>query len=205
MENKKNAYLKLKGYGLDVPKIYNNIDEVEKFPIFTKPTIGSGSKNTFIVNNFEEAKLIQTKYPENFFMEYINGQEYTIDCIFDLDGNLISFNQRIRLKTLGGAVMITKNDFSIDFEKEFNTISKAYKIKGPCNFQFFYKDGRKILTDINLRFASGGLPLTVESGVNVLEIMIKMLLDIPIDKNQYVSDRKNRTMYRYFEEYFEVN
>jgi carbamoyl-phosphate synthase large subunit len=137
-------------------------------------------------------------------MEYVGGKEYTVDCIFDLKGDLISYNQRVRMKTLGGAVIVTKNDFSVDFKNEIDVISKIYKIKGPCNFQFFYQDGRKILTDINLRFASGGLPLTMESGVNVLEIMIKMLLGIPFDKEQYKSDRKNRVMYRYFEEFFEV-
>lgn len=204
LDNKLHAYKKLKEFGLDTPRVYNSVDEIDQFPVFTKPIVGSGSHVSFKVMNLDQARTVCEIYPGNFFMEYLSGKEYTIDCVFDTSGSLISFNQRTREKMLGGAAVITKNNFSIDFEREITNIARAYKIKGSCNFQFFFDGKRKILTDINLRFASGGLPLTVESGVNVLEIIVKMLLGIPIDKQKYASDRKSRTMYRYFEEYFEV-
>lgn len=204
LENKKIAYLELMNIGLDVPKVFNNRYDINKFPIFTKPELSSGSKNTFMLNSIEEVNLIKAKYKENFFMEYVSGQEYTIDCIYSASGNLISYNQRTREKTLGGAVVITKNNFEVDFKNEITKISDKYLIKGPCNFQFFYNNSRKILTDINLRFASGGLPLSIESNVKIVEIMIKDMLGINIDDQNYVSDKKNRTMYRYFEEFYEV-
>lgn len=204
LENKKIAYLTLKDIGIDVPKIYCAGQEINEFPIFTKPEIGSGSKNNFILNSNEEVTLIKEKYPDNFFMEYINGREYTVDCIYSSSGDFISYNQRIRNKTLGGAVVITTNNFDVDFQSEIIKISEKYKIKGPCNFQFFCNDKRKILIDVNLRFASGGLPLTIESNVNVLEIMIKDMMGIKVNKYDYTSDKKDRTMYRYFEEFYEV-
>jgi len=205
LNNKKKAYKKLKEIGLDVPEIYESIDNIAKFPVFTKPEIGSGSKDSFILNDIEECKFILSKYKNNFLMEYISGIEYTIDCIFSKNGDFISYNQRIREKTLGGAVVITKNNFDVDFKEEIVKISNVFKIKGPCNFQFFYNGERKVLVDINLRFASGGLPLSIESNVKIVEIMIRDMLDMEIDKKDYQSDRKNRTLYRYFEEYFEVD
>jgi carbamoyl-phosphate synthase large subunit len=202
--NKKIAYLTLKNMGLDVPKVYCKEDKIDKFPVFTKPEISSGSKNSFILYSNEEVELVKQKYPDNFFMEYVKGCEYTVDCIYSSSGEFISYNQRIRIKTLGGAAIITKNNFDVDFRNEIMKISDEHRIKGPCNFQFFYAGERKILTDINLRFASGGLPLTVESNVNIIEIMIKDMLGMKINKFDYTSDKKNRTMYRYFEEFYEV-
>ncbi len=203
-ENKKITYLTLMNLGIDVPKVYRKEQEINLFPIYTKPEVGSGSKNSFILNNNEEVSLIKRLYPNNFFIEYINGSEYTVDCIYSSLGDFISYNQRIRNKTLGGAAIVTTNNFDIDFKSEIIKISNKYKIKGPCNFQFFYNGKRKILIDINLRFASGGLPLTIESNVDIIEIMIKDMLNVAINKYDYIPDKKNRTMYRYFEEFYEV-
>jgi len=61
-----------------------------------------------------------------------------------------------------------------------------------------------LFTDVNLRFASGGLPLSVESGVNLVKLYVLEALGQPYNPSEFQSDRKKRTMYRYFEELYEI-
>ncbi len=75
------------------------------FPFVIKPAIGFFSIGVYIVrnlNNWEEAKKelnfknLQSIYPENvmntstfIIEEYIEGEEFAIDCYFDNDGNVV--------------------------------------------------------------------------------------------------------------------
>jgi len=205
LDDKEKAYENLKALGITTPKVYKSLEEIDKFPVVFKPKLGSGSRRLFLVESLEEAELLARKYEDVILVEYLEGKEYTVDLFFDSKGKLITYNQRIRIKTLGGAAIITRNDFSIDVKNEIEKISHAYRIVGPANFQFFHtNDGKVIFTDINLRFASGGLPLTVESGANIVELLLLELNGKPYDPSNYQSDRKKRIMYRYFEECFEV-
>lgn len=206
LDNKGEAYEVLSSIGIKTPKVYKRIDEVENFPVIAKPRVGSGSKEVFKVSSIEELSRFHEAYKSSdlLFVEYLSGSEYTVDAFFDSSGNLVTYNQRIRLKTLGGAVIVTKNDFSVDVKEYIEKISEHFKIVGPANFQFFLTPSNEIVfTDINLRFASGGLPLSVESGANIVELVLLEALDIEYDPKKYQSDRKNRVMYRYFEEVFE--
>lgn len=200
LENKGKAYEELNKIGIDVPEVF---EEDVRVPLFMKPEIGSGSRNSFSIDTVEEYVFYRNKYKNNIFMEKLVGNEYTVDCIFDKNGKLITYNQRLRKKTNGGAVTVTQNDFSIDLIGIILKISNSIAIYGPANFQFICNENRKTLIDINLRFPSGGLPLTIESGADFLEILLKMNLDEEIEMEKYQSDRKKRTMYRYYEEFFE--
>ena len=203
LETKNLAYEELKKIGVIVPKIIE--DKLPKFPIFIKPKYGSGSKSSFKINDIEEYKFYKNKYPNSFFSEYLEGTEYSIDSIFDGKGRLISYNQRIRKKVFNGAVIVSQNNFDYDFKNIIKKISSHYKICGVANFQFILSNEIPYLIDINLRFASGGLPLSIKSNLNILELIFKILFNIPFSKEEYQSDKKNRIMYRYYEEFYEEN
>ena len=204
LDDKKVAYDVLNKIGVKTPKLYETYNEINNFPVVAKPRLGSGSKRFFLCNSIDEVEVIKKKYSDLIFMEYIDGTEYTVDAFFNKEGKLVTYNQRVRVKTLGGAAIITKNDFSIDIRNDIEKIALEYKMIGPVNFQFFYTPQNEIIfTDINLRFASGGLPLSIKSGANVIELLIMELLGKKYDPRRYQSDRKRRVMYRYFEEIFE--
>jgi len=204
LDNKLRAYKFLNNTGIKTPKFWEDPESIEFFPVIAKTPVSSASKNIFITNSREEAYVLKKKYKEIFFSEYLNGKEYTVDAFFNKKGELVTYNQRIRIKTIGGAAVISQNNFDIDVKDELEIISKNVKIIGPANFQFFNIEGTPVFTDINLRFASGGLPLSVESGANIVKLLILELLNIPYNKEDYTSDRKNRIMYRYFEEWYET-
>ena len=57
--------------------------------------------------------------------------------------------------------------------------------------------------DINLRFPSGGLPLSVASGLDIPNLMIDVMEGKSIQKYIRSKAVDHLTMYRYFEEKFE--
>ncbi len=202
LENKKMAYERLKTIGVDTPKIVKIGKDKIYFPIYAKPNRASGSKNNFVVSSIEQLEYLKKFYPDLIYLEYLNGIEFTVDLFFTKEGKLHDYNQRERLKTNGGAAIITRNRFDVLIEDYIEIIRSCYHIEGPANIQFFFtENGRRVVTDINLRMPSGGLPLSVKSGLDIPKMIINECLGLSI-KN-FRSDRKIRTMYRYYEEYFE--
>jgi carbamoyl-phosphate synthase large subunit len=53
---------------------------------------------------------------------------------------------------------------------------------GPLDIDIFEKNGKYYITEINPRFG-GGYPFAYESGVNFMEMIIKMLKDEKITPN----------------------
>lgn len=187
--------------GIPVPHIYTGEEENLKYPLLKKPRIGSGSNGVIQIKNKEE--YLEALRDENsFLMEYLNGKEYTVDCLFDTNGNLLGYNQRCRNKCIGGAVTISKNDNSVDIKKYLDKMAQEWIFKGCVNFQYILVNEVPYFIDINLRYASGGLPLSVESGVDVPRALKKICFNEEIIENEFISDFSNRTMYRYFEEKF---
>lgn len=200
LNDKLTANRSLKEIGIPVPKIFQNKEECV-FPIIIKPSIGSGSLGLIKINN--KTELNQYVANENdIMMEYLEGDEYTVDCLFDESCKLLGYNQRKRIKSLHGAVIITENDNSFDIFPFLSKIIESYEFKGCVNFQYILKNKIPYFIDINLRFAAGGLPLSVESGLDVPLALRKMFLGETIKTDEFKSDFKKRTMYRYFEEKF---
>lgn len=202
LDSKHNSNRYLAEAGVPVPKEITELLPADSYPVFMKPEIGSGSSKAQIIENRKLHGMFKELYPDACFFEYIKGQEFTVDCLFDNNGRLVAFNQRKRVKSMGGAVIITQNDYSFDIGPYLRKIEKAFTIKGCTNFQFILRDGIPYFTDVNLRYASGGLPLTVNSGIDIP----KLLLDIldgkeigAIESNQ----APDKIMYRYFEEWYE--
>ena len=203
LEDKKLSNASLRAIGIDVPNMVTMDCDSVTFPLFSKKVIGSGSSDVLKITSHDELRTELEK--GKLVAEFLSGDEYTVDCFFNKSGELVTYNQRVREKTMGGAAIVCRNDHTVDFSYIIKQIAGNYKIYGPANFQFFYlKDNRKVLTDINLRFASGGLPLSVESGADSVELTILEALNEKYDTNKYQSDKKPRVMYRHFEEGYEI-
>jgi len=202
LDNKRDANQSFLNAGIPVPRLFDGPVPESEYPIFMKADVGSGGKKALIIESEALREEYSCLYPDCGFYELIRGTEYTVDCMFDGGGRLLAYNQRVRLKSMGGAVIITQNNYEFDILPYLRRIESAFTIKGCVNFQYILSEGVPYFTDINLRCASGGLPLTVASGIDVPRILLDIWAGRPLD---YVrscgADR--RTMYRYFEEWYE--
>jgi len=177
--------------GIPFPKVYNDAEIKEKrisFPVILKPITSSGSKGIVIVKNYEELHFFRKYIKNSFVQKFIKGTEYTIDGISGLDGVIVGFSPRIRLEVKGGLAVksITVKDLLV--KKYIDKIVKEFKIIGPFNIQCI-KQGKKIyFIEINARFPSGGLPLTVKAGLNIPLILVKILMGKKVDNPKIKTD-----------------
>ena len=202
LDDKKSANASLKAAGIPVPELYESIADIPTYPVFMKPNMGSGSRNSRKVETKRLAEAFEELEPGSAFYQCISGTEFTVDCMFDRTGKLLGYNQRVREKSMGGAVIVTRNDYSFEILPFLKQLEAAFVFKGCVNFQYILSEGVPYFIDVNLRYASGGLPLTVASGVPVPEIMLDIFEGKPVcEASSCGADGK--TMYRYFEEIFE--
>jgi hypothetical protein len=135
----------------DIDKINDNA-----FPLFLKPKIGYGSRNCMLIKSNTE---LQNNYnPSMLILEFLTGDEYTIDC-FTSNNMLLYFHIRQRVLYKNGLSVITK---SINKDHNcFNTIktfaekiNDTIKFDGAWFFQVKYnKDNICKLLEISTRIA----------------------------------------------------
>lgn len=208
LEDKTQATMNLEKNGIPVPGIISSPNEND-YPIFMKNNVGSGSKGTALVENGMLYEAFKNTYKDASFYEYIKGKEYTVDCLFDGDGVLQCYNQRVREKSVGGAVSVSSTDNHFDILPWIKKISQTWKFCGCVNFQYILKDDIPYFIDINLRYPAGGLALTVEAGIDIPRLLVNMLSDKEKLPVAYEADGKhpkldkNIRMYKYYEEIFE--
>lgn len=200
LSNKLSCYAFLNKIGINTPKIFNrNVIEKSDLPLFSKPVICSGSKNSFKINNLDELKLLDNK---TFLMQYIESKEYTVDCLFNNNGHCVGFNCRERVKTISGAATISKNLFIPQINDIIKLLEDNIKLVGPCNFQFFIKNNDLIVFDFNTRFASRGLPLSIKAGFDIPNKILEILLLGKTTNYKQSANTDDLTMIRYYEELF---
>jgi len=156
-----------------------------------KPVIGEGASGFRIIDNdadtipfifgtassqkisYETAlKILSTQehFPDLMVLEYLDGYEYSIDCLADADGTLLTAVPR---KKGNGRIR------EIEYNKELIEIAKKmaiqYKIPYVFNIQVKYKEGIPKLLEINPRM-SGGLHISCLADINFPYYAIKLLL-----------------------------
>ena len=198
-ENKVKTNEYFEKWKIPFPKVYTKEDVKRKkikFPVIIKPIEASGSKGVIKIDNREGLVLYKDFFKKNIIQEYVKGDEYTVDGICDLNGKMISASPRIRLETKGGLATKSITKFNRQISDYTKKIVEGFNIIGPFNAQCFKKGKIIKFIEVNSRFPSGGLPLTVKAGLNIPLIIIKFLLGKKIEKPRI---KENIIMTRYWD------
>lgn len=132
--------------------------EIE-FPVFMKPISGSGSVGIGRVYNWEEA---EAKFNDGKFSYIIQELMTGGDCDADVYVDCIShkpvaaFSKKKIESRIGGAskTISFKDQKLFDFIEE---VCAVLELNGPCDMDFFIKDGEYYLSEINPRFGGAYL------------------------------------------------
>ena len=156
-----------------------------------KPVVGEGAMGFRIIDDSAESlsflfnsassqklsfdtifRILKTEptFPEIMVLEYLEGYEYSIDCIAEADGTLLTAIPR--KKAHGRIREIEYNEELIQIAHK---MAELYKIPFVFNIQVKYKNGIPKLLEINPRM-SGGLHISCLSGINIPYYAIKTLL-----------------------------
>lgn len=173
------------------------------FPFFIKPYDGSLSKDIFLINSKEDLTDYHFSNSKLMFMEYINPQEfdeYTVDCYYNKQNNLICVVPRKRIFVRAGEInkgVTHKNEIVSYLKERLNHISGAI---GCLTMQFFFNpDTKRIIgIEINPRFG-GGFPLSYLAGANYPSWLIREYIND--ESIEYFDEwEENLLMLRYDDE-----
>ena len=166
--NKARAYEALADY---LPIAYEKGD-VSTFPVFAKPHVGRGGKDTAVIGNAEElARFPAEKY---VFQELLQPPEVSVDAFFDLHGRLVVAVPRVRSKIEAGISVegeVFQDESLLSMVRD---IATRMKFIGPVNFQFMRGKDGFILTEINAR-GSGGMGITIAAGADMPKLAYELM------------------------------
>lgn len=186
--SKEMTYKKLEGCVL-IPKVFDpqNVP-LDEFPVFAKPKVGYGAKGTKKLNNQDEVNSFVKGKDDLLIVEYLPGEEYTVDCFTDREGNLLYSAARKRNRVKDG---ISVNTFFVDDQDEFSsiaeTINSSIKFRGAWFYQVKRdKTGELCLLEIASRLGGSSL-LSRAVGVNFALLSLFDIFDysVSITKNDY--------------------
>lgn len=161
------TYNSLEGFkeGLEKGKI--------SFPVFMKPVNGSGSVGIGKASNWEEA---EKKFNDGKFTYIIQELMTGGDCDADVYVDCLShkpvaaFSKKKIESRIGGAskTISFKDQKLFDFIDE---VCSVLELCGPCDMDFFIKDGEYYLSEINPRFGGAYLH-AYGAGVDFIKLIL---------------------------------
>ena len=199
--SKKETYEFFEGI-INTPRLYAQ-EEVNPslYPLFVKPDVGQGSVGTARINSdMDLMQYYQTSCSKMLLMEYLPGEEYTVDCFTNNEGRLVYVGGRGRKRIKNG---ISVNSVGVDDQEFYNIaqiINSKIKQRGGWFFQV-KKDlnGNYSLLEIASRIA-GASAYTRSLGVNLplMTLFIYSGQDIEsVLKNDYTIEL-DRALYNSF-------
>jgi len=164
------------------PLIYQRKEDVIDFPVFIKPIVGEGGKGARLIQDGNDS-IFQLQWENDYvLMEYLPGDELTVDCFSDRHGVLRFIGPRKRYRTFNG---ISVNSFTVPLSKEIKQIAEVInerlQLRGLWFFQVKQNHaGDYKLLEVSIRTA-GTMNLYRNLGVNFPLLTIYDLLDYDVE------------------------
>lgn len=177
--SKRNSYKKLEAV-IPVPKLFNPTDNVE-FPVFVKPDMGYGSRDSKKINSKEELNCFLQNKIDMLVCEYLPGNEYTVDCFTDQNRKLLFAGARTRSRVMNGISVNTKpvKDDSL-FVELAQKINSVIDFRGAWFFQVKKNsDGRLVLLELASRLG-GSSGLFRACGINFALLSLYDAFGLPV-------------------------
>ncbi len=197
------TYTTLKKAGVPVPetRIYNSDDLDIDFPMVVKGRFSAASKDIHFINDSKELDSLKPNGAERIVQEYVPGDEYTVGCLTDSEGDLIGILPMKRELYAGVSykAVTIKNNYLEDL---IGMAIKKLKITGPVNFQLKIpsnQDFEPKIFEVNPRFSST-VYYQAKAGFNAPNLSLKDLCGREFDRNLKIS--YGLVMLRYWEEVF---
>lgn len=155
------------------PRFYDSPELVKDYPVFLKPFIGAGSRNTYLAKNQKELEQILESNRDMLICEYLPGEEYTVGCFTNREGRLLFAGACTRERILNGRAY---HNQQAEDQKEFMQIAedlnKRFVFRGSWFFQV--KEDRKgqlKLLEFSVR-QIGEMALYRQLGVNFAALSV---------------------------------
>lgn len=178
--------------GIGTPKTYLTPSEVVSaiaegqlhYPVIGKSRWGMGSKGVTFLNNAEEMNLFYRLYKPKFsapdflhvemeckeetlvFQEVVDGAEFGLDIVNDLQGQWHTTAIKQKLMMRGGETDIAEVVDNSEIEEVSRKISMMLNHKGSVDCDLLVSDAGMYVIDVNPRFG-GGYMFSLAAGLDV--------------------------------------
>ena len=171
LSDKKDATELAQSLGVPVPRIFDNIDTIEKYPIVCKTRIGNSAKGVFFPNDKHELEEYVEKFGKGNMLleEKIGGTDHSVDCFRWGNTFYASVYKALVTKTEGGGTttqrVIVNVPMLVDYAKK---ILDSVDFYGVCGMDFRYdtKTNEVGFIEVNARY-TGGLATPIAAGFNI--------------------------------------
>lgn len=170
-----------------------------EYPIIVKPRLGMGSIGLYRADNEEELRVFYNKLQKEIFNTYlkyesstdigsciiiqemINGQEYGLDILNDLDGNYVTCISKKKIAMRAGETDIAEIVSGSDFETTAKAISERLKHIANLDVDCFIAENNcLVVLEMNCRFG-GQYPFSHLAGVDFPRQIVEWLENKPTD------------------------
>jgi carbamoyl-phosphate synthase large subunit len=176
--DKYEAHLLLKQHGLPSPPTVLPGEPVDSYPVMIKPRQGSGARS---IHRADDAAAVE------FFVGYItepvmvqrfmDGPEFSIDTLSDLDGRCLNAIPRTMLESRGGESIKGAVIADPELVALGQRVVEELGVRGPCTVQVFRDRSIGLgITDVNTRFG-GAFPAPMYAaldGRTYPELIVRM-------------------------------
>ncbi len=176
--DKYEAHLLLRRLGLPSPPTVLPGEPVQSYPVMIKPRQGSGARSIHPAPDAEAAEFFVRYVQEPTMVQRLmDGPEFSIDCLSDLDGRCLNAIPRTMIESRGGESIkgtVIDDRELVDLGRR---VVEALGVRGPCTVQVFrdLEIGLGI-TDVNTRFG-GAFPAPMYAalpGRTYPELIVRM-------------------------------
>ena len=176
--DKYEAHLLLSRLGLPSPPTVLPGEAVDRYPVMVKPRQGSGARSIHRADDAAAARFFASYVPEAVMIQrMMDGPEFSIDALSDLDGRCLNAIPRTMIESRGGESI--KGTVIDDHEliELGRRVVETLGIRGPCTVQVFRDRELGIgITDVNPRFG-GAFPAPMYAalpGRTYPELIVRM-------------------------------
>jgi carbamoyl-phosphate synthase large subunit len=152
--DKYETHLLLERLGLPSPPTVLPGEPVSSYPVMIKPRWGSGARSIHLAQDEREAEFLAAYIREPAMIQRaMQGPEFSIDCLSDLDGRCLNAIPRTMIESRGGesikGTVIADHEL-IDLGRR---VVETLGCRGPCTVQAFRDQEIGLgITDVNTRF-----------------------------------------------------
>jgi carbamoyl-phosphate synthase large subunit len=176
--DKYEAHLLLERLGLPSSPTVLPGDPVPSFPVMVKPRQGSGARSIHRADDQRAADFFVDYVSEpTMIQRWMDGPEFSIDCLSDLDGRCLNAIPRTMIESRGGESIkgtVIRDEELIELGRR---VVDALGCRGPCTVQVFRDAEIGIgITDVNTRFG-GAFPAPMYAalpGRTYPELIVRM-------------------------------
>jgi carbamoyl-phosphate synthase large subunit len=157
--DKYEAHQLLQSHGLPSPPTVLPGEPVDSYPVMVKPRQGSGARSIHRADDARAAEFFVGYVDEpTMIQRLMDGPEFSIDCLSDLDGRCLNAIPRTMIESRGGESIkgtVIADQELIDLGR---SVVESLGVRGPCTVQAFRdKEIGLGITDVNTRFG-GAFP-----------------------------------------------